>query len=80
MNSQDSANKFPFNDTSIQVKTDKVKIRSNNCINIFANAGTTTEVRSQFPISQWKTVFYKALLFTNVRHEQITHQRLTVSL
>lgn len=59
MNFQDSANKSPFNDTSMQIKIDKVKIRSNNCINNFANAGTTTAFN--FPFHSGK-LFYKALL------------------
>lgn len=77
MNSQDSAKKLPFNDTSIQIKTDTVKIRSNNCISIFPNVGPATGVN--FPLHNGK-LFYKALLLANVRHGQITHHGWTVSL
>lgn len=71
MNFQDYANKFPFHETSIQIKSDKVKIRSNNCKSIFVNAGTATAVDSPFHNGK---LFNKALLLANVRHEQITHQ------
>lgn len=55
----------------MQIKIDKVKIRSNNCNSIFANAGTATGVN--FPFHSGK-LFHKALLLANARHEQITHK------
>lgn len=72
MNCQDYANKFPFHNTAIQIKIDNAKIRSNNCISIFANAGTATRVN--FPFHNGK-LFNKTLLLVNVRYEQITQQR-----